>query len=118
MAKREVIAKETLPVADGDGKTVLGTCTVGKFTRTAGLPYNLIEVRDADDNPVAEICGYRLHSHVRCDDLETICARIDSKDAVAVARVALGCADKARRLAAVQEMADSLAAARAHRAAP
>ena len=44
------------------------------------------ELRDGQDKLVAEIHGYRLHSVVCCGSREVNCARIDSKNGVAVAR--------------------------------
>lgn len=110
--------RETLPVVDMHGK-VLGSCTISKFTRQAGKAYNEIILYDTDRRSVARIRGYRLHSRVRCRRLKTAPSggkqegnslRIDSKDAVAVAQVALEYAGDAEpMLAAIQQAAQMLA---------
>jgi hypothetical protein len=101
--------RETLPVADADG-TLLGSCAIRKFIRQAGKAYNQILLFDLDRRRVAEICGFRLHSRVCCGECEANCKRIDSKDAVPVARAALEhTGDSEEMLAAIQDIAGTLA---------
>jgi hypothetical protein len=103
--------REMLPVADADGK-VLGRIVIRKFVRQAGKAYNQI-VLFVGEHPVAEICGFRLHSRVCCGDWEGNCPRIDSKDALLAARAALEhAADAEEMLLAIQEIAETLAAQR------
>jgi len=106
--------REKMPVADADGN-VLGSCLISKFRRQKGEAYNEIWLFDVEQRPVAEIRGYRLHSHVRCVGREGIsqegnCPRIDTKDAIVAARVALELvADPAEMIVAIQEIAKTLA---------
>jgi hypothetical protein len=101
--------RETLPVADADGK-LLGSCTIRKFTRQGGKAYNEIVLFDSGQHAVAEISGYRLHSRVSCGQRAGNSKRVDSKDAVTVARAALELADDPEHmLLAIQEIAETLA---------
>jgi hypothetical protein len=106
-ASEKLTKRETLPVTDVNGK-VLGTCTIRKFVRQAGRASNHIIIHDS--GPVAEIYGFRLHSRVCCGDHEGNSKRIDSKDAVLVARAALENAGNSKDvLGAIQEVAEILA---------
>jgi hypothetical protein len=89
---RKLRARERVPVLGSDGRTDLGSCEVRKFTRAKGNPLKEILVSDPQGRPVASISVFRLHSRVRCGELEAEAAPVDSKQAAAVARAALAAA--------------------------
>ena len=108
-ADERLTKRETLPVTDADGR-LLGSCTVRKYLRRAGQAYNEICFYDTGEGLVAQICGYRLHSRVSCGDQAGNTPRIDSKDALVVARLALEHGPEAGHvLQAIQEIAEILA---------
>jgi hypothetical protein len=102
-------ARETVPVLAHDGRTPLGSCTVAKYGRAAGQPIKEIIVRDTQEQTVALIFVYRLHSRVCCGTLEAEAVFVDSKQAAAVARAALECEPAPWvRINAIQEQARRL----------
>src|SRR5262245_36899624 len=102
--------KEKVPVLAADGHTPLGYCEVRKFRREKGEPLKVILISDADDKEVATILVHIKHSRVVCGPLEELAAPVDSSDAAAVARAALGQKGKPRRmLTAIQNAAAELA---------
>src|SRR5436190_20632926 len=102
-------AQEKVPVLARDGVTSLGYCAVAKFGKDPGKPLKEIVVTDTEGQPVAVITVFKLHSRVRCGDLEIEAKRIDTKHAAEVARVALEKKDDPREmLAAVQSEAEFL----------
>jgi hypothetical protein len=108
-ADEHLTKRETLPVTDADGR-LLGSCTVRKYLRRAGQAYNQICLYDTGENLVAQIFGYRLHSRVTCGDQAENTPRIDSKDALVVARLALEHGlEPGHVLRAIQEIAEILA---------
>src|SRR5947208_16158698 len=82
-------AQERVPVLARDGRTSLGYCAVSKFGKDPGQPLKEIVITDTQDQPVAVISVFKLHSRVRCGDLEIEASWVDSKRAAEVARVAL-----------------------------
>src|SRR5271163_3411431 len=82
-------AQEKVPVLARDGRTSLGYCQVAKFSREPGQPSKEIFISDMQEETVAVVYVYKLHSRVNCGPLEIEAKYVDSKHALAVARAAL-----------------------------
>jgi hypothetical protein len=106
-------AQEKVPVLARDGRTSLGYCQVAKFSREPGQPSKEISISDMQEETVAVVYVYKLHSRVNCGPLEIEAKYVDSKHALAVARAALENGKESHeRLLAIQAEAELLDALR------